>query len=209
MNACDPYACCASSRCFEPRWPWESRLLKFFIIIIMVHFINCKCFLLGRGKKKKPSENWKVEFINIETINNGSFSCWQKKEFTLSAFVLQFIYYSKKLIFILHGIIEVAMDLSQVLLDTSGTLKYADFGLSKVEGENLQELFFKFAEAGEHWNIQSADEMMKQITTSGLQIVYPLEHLDRVFVSISLTLLCGQLPPFVFGLRGSTVRCSV
>lgn len=57
-----------------------------------------------------------------------------------------------------------------MLLDTSGILKYADFGLSKVEGENLEELFFKFAEAGEHWNIQSADEMMKQITTSGPQL---------------------------------------
>ena len=32
VNACDPCecACCASSRRFEPRWPWESRLLKFF-----------------------------------------------------------------------------------------------------------------------------------------------------------------------------------
>ncbi|KAK7111983.1 serine/threonine-protein kinase ULK4-like isoform X2 [Littorina saxatilis] len=55
---------------------------------------------------------------------------------------------------------------SKVLLDTSGVLKYADFGLSKVEGENLEELFLKFAEAGEHWNVQSAEEMMKQITTS-------------------------------------------
>ena len=62
--------------------------------------------------------------------------------------------------------------LFQVLLDTSGVLKYADFGLSKVEGENLEELFFKFAEAGEHWNIQSADDMMKQITTSGTQVFF-------------------------------------
>ena len=36
----------------------------------------------------------------------------------------------------------------QILLDGSGILKYADFGLSKVEGENLEELFEKFAEAG-------------------------------------------------------------
>ena len=27
---------CASSRCFEPWWPWELRPLKFFIIIIMI-----------------------------------------------------------------------------------------------------------------------------------------------------------------------------
>ncbi|XP_076458728.1 serine/threonine-protein kinase ULK4-like isoform X2 [Babylonia areolata] len=56
---------------------------------------------------------------------------------------------------------------SKVLLDASGVLKYADFGMSKVEGENLEELFYKFAEAGEHWNIQSAEEMMKQISTTG------------------------------------------
>ena len=29
-------ACCASSRRFEPWWPWELRLLKFFIIIIII-----------------------------------------------------------------------------------------------------------------------------------------------------------------------------
>lgn len=38
--------------------------------------------------------------------------------------------------------------LLQILLDGSGILKYSDFGLSKVEGENLEELFEKFAEAG-------------------------------------------------------------
>lgn len=67
-----------------------------------------------------------------------------------------------------------------MLLDTSGVLKYADFGLSKVEGENLEELFLKFAEAGEHWNVQSAEEMMKQITTSSMKLasllVYLLVH---------------------------------
>ncbi|KAK7507746.1 hypothetical protein BaRGS_00000711, partial [Batillaria attramentaria] len=56
---------------------------------------------------------------------------------------------------------------TKILLDTSGVLKFADFGLSKVEGENLEELFLKFAEAGEQWNIQSAEEMMKQISTTG------------------------------------------
>ncbi|KAL8565090.1 hypothetical protein ACOMHN_005293 [Nucella lapillus] len=56
---------------------------------------------------------------------------------------------------------------SKVLLDASGVLKYADFGMSKGEGENLEELFFKFAEAGDHWNIQPAEEMMKQISTTG------------------------------------------
>ena len=46
-------------------------------------------------------------------------------------------------------------------------LKYADFGLSKVEGENLEELFLKFAEAGDQWNTQSVDEMMQQNSAKG------------------------------------------
>ena len=32
VNACE-CACCASLWCFKPWWPWESHLLKFFIII--------------------------------------------------------------------------------------------------------------------------------------------------------------------------------
>ena len=31
VNACDPCECCTSSRRFEPWWPWELCLLKFFI----------------------------------------------------------------------------------------------------------------------------------------------------------------------------------
>uniref|UniRef100_A0A2C9L0L6 Protein kinase domain-containing protein n=1 Tax=Biomphalaria glabrata TaxID=6526 RepID=A0A2C9L0L6_BIOGL len=50
---------------------------------------------------------------------------------------------------------------SKILLDTAGSLKYADFSSSKVEGENLEELFYKFAESGEQWNTQSVEEMMK------------------------------------------------
>ncbi|GFO05468.1 serine/threonine-protein kinase ulk4 [Plakobranchus ocellatus] len=56
---------------------------------------------------------------------------------------------------------------SKILLDTSGVLKYADFGLSKVEGENLEELFLKFAEAGDQWNVQSVEEMMHHNSTKG------------------------------------------
>ena len=38
VNVCDPRecACCVSSRCFEPWWPWELRLLKFFIIVVII-----------------------------------------------------------------------------------------------------------------------------------------------------------------------------
>lgn len=44
---------------------------------------------------------------------------------------------------------------SQILLDGPGILKYADFGLAKVEGENLEELFQKFSDAGETWATES------------------------------------------------------
>ena len=33
-------ACCASSRRFEPWWPWALRILKLFIIIIIIIIIN-------------------------------------------------------------------------------------------------------------------------------------------------------------------------
>lgn len=46
------------------------------------------------------------------------------------------------------GILFCDLRPSKILLDGSGILKYADFGLSKVEGENLEELFEKFTEAG-------------------------------------------------------------
>jgi serine/threonine-protein kinase ULK4 len=37
----------------------------------------------------------------------------------------------------------------QILLDGPGVLKFADFGLSRVEGEDLEELFAQFADAGQ------------------------------------------------------------
>ena len=56
----------------------------------------------------------------------------------------------------------------QILLDGPGILKYADFGLAKVEGENLEELFQKFADAGETWNTES-DLIDKMSRTAGIQ----------------------------------------
>ena len=48
VNACNPRecACCASSQHFEPWWPWEMRLLKFFIIKYNDTFwcwVGCMC----------------------------------------------------------------------------------------------------------------------------------------------------------------------
>ncbi|XP_067686194.1 serine/threonine-protein kinase ULK4-like isoform X2 [Haliotis asinina] len=56
---------------------------------------------------------------------------------------------------------------SKILLDTCGILKYADFGLSKVEGENLQELFLKFSDAGEQWNYDNYEDDAKKMKTTG------------------------------------------
>ncbi|KAJ8308456.1 LOW QUALITY PROTEIN: hypothetical protein KUTeg_013330 [Tegillarca granosa] len=67
------------------------------------------------------------------------------------------------------GILFCDLRPSKILLDGTGTLKYADFGLSKVEGENLNELFEKFAEAGEQWSTELGDEegITKKYKTSG------------------------------------------
>ena len=54
----------------------------------------------------------------------------------------------------------------QILLDTSGVLKFADFSLAMVDGENLEELFIKFAESGEKWSMQNTDNSLK-INISG------------------------------------------
>ena len=39
-------------------------------------------------------------------------------------------------------------NLFQILLDGPGHLKFADFGLSRMEGEDINELFEQFSEAG-------------------------------------------------------------
>jgi len=58
-----------------------------------------------------------------------------------------------------HDILLFIPYMLQILLDGPGILKYADFGLSKVEGENLDELFQKFSDAGELWSSEFGDDM--------------------------------------------------
>ena len=53
-----------------------------------------------------------------------------------------------------------------MLLDGPGILKYSDFGLSKVEGENLEDLFQKFADAGE--TFEATLDEYKKTRTSGI-----------------------------------------
>ena len=55
----------------------------------------------------------------------------------------------------------------QILLDGPGILKYSDFGLSKVEGENLDDLFQKFSDAGETWTTDSNLDDSKRSRVSG------------------------------------------
>ena len=55
----------------------------------------------------------------------------------------------------------------QILLDGPGILKYSDFGLSKVEGENLDDLFQKFSDAGETWTTDSNLDDTKRSRVSG------------------------------------------
>ena len=64
----------------------------------------------------------------------------------------------------------------QILLDGPGVLKYADFGLSRVEGEDLVELFDQFVETSEQFASDSESdasvdpEIKKQSTQGKLQL---------------------------------------
>ena len=59
------------------------------------------------------------------------------------------------------------MTLFQILLDGPGILKYSDFGLSKVEGENLEDLFQKFSDAAETWGTDANLDDSKRSRTAG------------------------------------------
>nr|XP_034324271.1 serine/threonine-protein kinase ULK4 isoform X2 [Crassostrea gigas] len=68
------------------------------------------------------------------------------------------------------GILFCDLRPTKILLDGSGTLKYADFGLSRVEGEILEELFEKFADAGEMWSNEADlddNPLSKKYKTTG------------------------------------------
>ena len=49
---------------------------------------------------------------------------------------------------LLYAFIICETFMMQILLDGPGILKFADFGLSRVEGENLDEVFEQFTDAG-------------------------------------------------------------
>lgn len=65
------------------------------------------------------------------------------------------------------GILFCDLRPSKVLLDGPGILKFSDFGLSKVEGENLDDLFQKFSDAGETWTTDSNLDDSKRSRVSG------------------------------------------
>ena len=54
-------------------------------------------------------------------------------------------------------ILMLTSDVVQLLVDGPGILKYSGFGLSRVEGENLAELFEQFADSREHWGSEVSD----------------------------------------------------
>ncbi|KAH9523812.1 Serine/threonine-protein kinase ulk4 [Bulinus truncatus] len=94
---------------------------------------------------------------------------------------------------------------TKILLDTEGVLKYADFSSSKVEGENLEELFYKFAESGEQWNTVTVEEMMKFNKWTGSLMYMAPELIQRAepnFISDLWSLGCvfyqmfAGYPPF-------------
>lgn len=68
----------------------------------------------------------------------------------------------------LHSLSIIFCDLrpSKVLFDCYGKLKYADFGLSKAEEENLDEVFEKFMELSEI-GIKADKELIKERSTKG------------------------------------------
>ncbi|XP_048734641.2 serine/threonine-protein kinase ULK4-like isoform X2 [Ostrea edulis] len=85
------------------------------------------------------------------------------------------------------GILFCDLRPTKILLDGSGTLKYADFGLSRVEGEVLEELFEKFADAGEMWSTEADVEenpLSKKYKTTGAPTYMAPEGLQSHEITI-------------------------
>ena len=53
-----------------------------------------------------------------------------------------------------------------MLLDGPGILKFAGFGLGRLEGENLDELFEQFSDTGETWT--STEGKPDRLTLKGI-----------------------------------------
>ncbi|GAB1605792.1 hypothetical protein Ahia01_000861500, partial [Argonauta hians] len=72
----------------------------------------------------------------------------------------------------LHSLNIIFCDLrpSKVLFDCYGKLKFADFGLSKAEEENLEEVFEKFLEMND---ISPTDNLSKQTTKGSPSYMAP------------------------------------
>ena len=63
----------------------------------------------------------------------------------------------------------------QILLDGPGILKYAGFGMGRLEGENLEELFEQFSDTGETWT--STEEKPERLALKGLPINFKTKGL--------------------------------
>ena len=58
--------CCASSWRFEPRWPWELRQLKFFIIIIIIKTKNALKWLNLEEMKHKTVHSKREHRLRLQ-----------------------------------------------------------------------------------------------------------------------------------------------
>ena len=70
----------------------------------------------------------------------------------------------------LYDTTKFYVDFYQILLDGPGVIKFAGFGISRVEGEDLQELFDRFSEAGQY----PIKALLSKLLRSGLWFFFTL-----------------------------------
>jgi len=74
----------------------------------------------------------------------------------------------------MHGLPCHTLSFTQILLDGPGDLKYSDFGLSRMEGENIEELYHQFSEAGLEEFCNSYDIMNSTLYVPFINFLMPV-----------------------------------
>lgn len=107
--------------------------------------------------------------FNLPTLEQAKI-----KRLTVSCYI-QYIYDHNFIfnVFSLSILHNALIYTPQILLDGPGVLKFADFGLARVEGENLDELFEQFYEAGES-DSEGSEGEEKKLTTKGMFSLFNL-----------------------------------
>ena len=112
---------------------------KIFIQENAFEYVICKMGrILFRASENGVHQARRAEAIIFKWMNE-----W-KKHFGLQTLRWSRNFFSDALI-----LFRPQCSYFQILLDGPGVLKFAGFGLSRVEGENLEELFTQFADSGE------------------------------------------------------------